>query len=88
MARKSLHAVPDVEERRHIDCAHEGCRFSAVVRQKTPAGWANFCHPHYMEFHRRSAVEWCNAHGLDTREKQLKFIREKSGVVFKHMEAF
>ncbi len=31
----------------HIQCAHEACPDSAIVRQRTITGFANFCRTHY-----------------------------------------
>lgn len=49
----------------HIACAHESCGTSAVIREMTPTGWANFCLYHYEQFHQSNALVTYRKLGLE-----------------------
>lgn len=58
-------------------CSHETCVRSAIIKQRTDTGWANFCEYHYIQHHQNLAQAWCAEHGLDTVDKKKAFVREK-----------
>lgn len=50
----------------HIQCAHMECTNNAIVKEKTPTGWANFCYPHMMSHANERAKSYCLSLGLQT----------------------
>jgi hypothetical protein len=63
--------------RSHIQCAHDLCAHSAILRLKLPTGWANLCRHHY-DFHaQREADKFCAENGLITLEQKRAFCLQK-----------
>ena len=75
MAFKRGTTLPETEHR-HIDCAHAPhCTRSAVIRERTVTGMANFCLQHYFEnLERERNARWIAA-GRPTREQSLAKMR-------------
>lgn len=48
------------------NCAHEECGFHAFVKVRTKTGWAKLCEKHYVEDHKKEAIERCLDMGLAT----------------------
>ena len=68
-----------------VDCAHEGCKTPAILREKRPTGWANLCEFHYIEDHRERAKKWCESQGLYTTQQKIEYCRRMAGTVLKPM---
>lgn len=75
MAFKRGTTLPEIEKP-HIDCAHAPhCTHSAMVREKTTTGYANFCLQHYHEhLERERNARWVAA-GMPTREQSIAKMR-------------
>ncbi len=58
-----------VEAPRHINCAHANCDATAMIKQRTDAGWINLCVVHDTQLHREQAIQRCADKGLDTPAK-------------------
>ena len=43
-------AVPELRENELVMCCFDGCPHRSIVKVKRPAGWANVCHTHYIQF--------------------------------------
>lgn len=65
-----------VKQAGFVHCANESCPTCAIVRVKTPTGFANFCEAHYEKYFTEQARIFCGSRGFDTQEKQYKFCRE------------
>lgn len=63
------------EPRQFIQCAHMACNTSAIVKIKTPTGWANFCEPHYGDYYLNQAEETCRKLGLTTTAEKRLWVR-------------
>jgi hypothetical protein len=59
-------------------CGFEPCPISSKMKIKTKTGWLNVCERHYHEYHRRQAVAYCEAMGLDTVEKQREWVKKNA----------
>lgn len=68
---------------RYVHCAYEDCGIGALARVKTVTGWANFCAEHYEKYFSDEAKHYCLTRGLDTVEKQYKFVRANVGNINK-----
>lgn len=66
----------DQAPERRCECAYAGCQHDAVLKVKTPTGWANLCHDHSRIYHHAKAEKYCNELGIDTREKRMAWLRK------------
>lgn len=64
-------------------CAVEGCSEKALVRQAVDIGTADFCIPHYQDYHGQEARKWCEKNGVMTRDKQRAYIASKASKIGK-----
>ena len=64
------------------DCAYEGCRTKAIIREKLETGWANLCEFHMLKEHTKRAEKWCADHGLFTRDQKIAYCRQMFRSVF------
>ena len=62
-----------------VDCAHEGCRTPAILRERLPTGWANLCEFHWLQNATKRADENCKARGLHTLAQRKAFCRQILG---------
>ena len=74
--RKPSPPVP-YAERERVKCCYDVCNRSAVLKVRTPTGWANLCMIHYDEHHQRQADETCRALGLQTVQQKREWVRRK-----------
>lgn len=66
----------DTGPERRCDCCYEGCSHDAMVKIKTPTGWANMCLDHYAIYHHAKAEKHCRDLGLNTRAQRLAWLRQ------------
>src|SRR4051812_36930147 len=59
------HADAKAAVRPIIACAHLECGTSAMIREKTVTGWANFCLHHYEQYHHTQALVTYRKLGLE-----------------------
>ena len=65
----------------HIQCAHQECGNHAIVRERTPSGWANLCYEHMMAAANKRAKEYCESLGLKTAQDCRDWLRENKLLV-------
>lgn len=66
---------------RWVDCAFDTCRTRAIVRHRTPAGWANLCERHAMEINQERADDYCEALGLKTIAQKREWLRQNKPTI-------
>lgn len=64
-----------------VDCAFEGCRTPAILREHLPTGWANLCEYHWQRDAIKRADQNCNARGLKTLAQRKAFCRQLLGTL-------
>ena len=57
-----------------VNCVYADCLKPAIMREKTPTGWANLCHFHMMQRHHDRAEKYCADRGLDTVAKKRAYV--------------
>lgn len=86
------------ETKPHIQCAHDSCGTSAVLKRKTPTGWANFCDYHNMQYQQTQALATYRKLGLERyadetcqehKARVFEYIKlmARTSVMNRHMEA-
>jgi hypothetical protein len=64
-----------------VDCAYEGCRQAAILRERHVTGWVNLCETHWLKSHYQRADQSCKARGLHTLAERKDFCRKLLGTV-------
>lgn len=59
-----------------VDCAFEGCRTPAILRERHIGGWANLCEFHWLKSHSQRSEENCKERGLHTLAERKAFCRQ------------
>lgn len=60
-----------------VECAHKGCQFPAVIRMEIANnGLTNVCQKHASFHVEQEALAWCRAHGLNTRDDCIAYVRK------------
>lgn len=67
-----------------IECAHATCGLSAIVKVQTPTGWAKFCEPHYVAYHKALADAKFKELGLERWSDESREDHRKR--VFEYMK--
>lgn len=65
----------------HIQCAHMDCTQNAVIKEKTPTGWANLCYAHMMKRANERAKEFCLSIGVTTVGQAREWLRKNKLMV-------
>lgn len=65
----------------HIPCAHMECTNNAIIKEKTPTGWANLCYQHMMQAANERANEYCRALGIHTPQQCKDWLRKNKLLV-------
>ena len=77
MATKRAPIIPATHY--HVQCAHDGCSESAVLRKKLPTGWAKLCVTHDTFHARQELKAWRESKGIYSPEKMSEYVKRNAG---------
>lgn len=67
--------------KQHIQCAYMDCTQGAIIKEKTPTGWANICYGHMMKHANERAKAFCLSIGVTTVGQAREWLRKNKLMV-------